>query len=146
HYMTRRPSVYHYGTCTHCCQARARYGCQSSVGWIYNGHQNTSKSLYRDVLRAVDGTNHPFFHLRRGSSQPPFPLEENKHSQNYHEHEAPNSRITVWPFQLRHVPKVHAIYSCNESKWNKNGGYDGTHFHNGVHPVAQARLVQVEHA
>jgi len=86
-------------------------------------------------------------------SQPSFAPEIDQHTHGNRHHKQPYQRVTVIPIKFRHCPgtgavaaEVHAINAGHKGERNKGGSDYGEHAHNLVHPVADARQVDVEHA
>ena len=56
--------------------------------------------------------------------QPLFSFENDQAADDYHSAQHKNRQVAITPFQLRHISKIHAIPSRDESQRHKDGCYD----------------------
>ena len=75
--------------------------------------------------------------LKLDQLQPFLSFKEYDHACQNGEHDAPNEKIPISPFEFWHIFEIHSVYPCNESERNKNGGYSGKHFHGLIHLLTE---------
>jgi hypothetical protein len=79
-------------------------------------------------------------------SHPLLPSEVDQHENGDNDHHSPKGEVSPRPFQFRHVFEIHPINPGEEGQRHKDGGDDGEHLHDLVHPVADGGEVDVQHS
>lgn len=72
-----------------------------------------------------------------------FPLKPYTEADDDYQHDYPDQVVTVHPLELRHMPKIHTIYSHYKCKRDKKRGYDSQNLHDAVHLLAHRVKVDV---
>ena len=67
--------------------------------------------------------------------QPVFFLEKIEQDTDHTHNQDPDGKITVFPFQFRHIFEIHAVNTGDKGQGNKNGGGHGEGLHDFIGPV-----------
>ena len=80
------------------------------------------------------------------SSEPFFALKITDHDQCNEHDKAPDSQIPPFPVELRHVFEIHTVDASHKGNRNKDGGNNGQHLHDLVHPITDGGQIKIQHA
>src|ERR1700758_951412 len=95
------------------------------------------------MLQATPAWNVETLQSRTGALEPLLVFKECKHADAEGDHHNPDTDITVFPMQLGHVLKIHAVNANEKSERYKDRGDDGEDTHHFVSAHAQTGNVKV---
>src|SRR6266581_5582251 len=86
----------------------------------------------------------PCLEVKKGRLEPLLSLEVEEHGDGDGEHYDKADLVPPPPVVFGNVLEVHSVYPGNERKWNEDGTDNSEELHDLVHPVGEARQVDVE--
>ena len=79
-------------------------------------------------------------------ADPALPAEEEEHRAGDGDHDHPDRGVGPALAELRHVVEVHSVHADEEGQGDEDRRDDGQHLHHLVHPVGEAREVDLHQA